>query len=287
MAKNSQIIRKHTHEPRIMNVEAELQKLNWNKNDARIYVALVELGIATTQEIHEATGIDRTRIYDSLKRLINKEYAIKEQKEWGGRYQAMPVNDVLGSEIKLLNKQLETAKNVKEELIEIEKNKGSEEQLVWAIQGKKNVHDTLLSFIDGAQKRLFWLMSPDLFGPPVQSWVFDKLISKKITSGKDFEIQVSLQVNDGNKEYVRKLIREGINVYNRDETLLPLQLLIVDKNKFIQLSISAFEPLAEYNFGIYGMNVSEDQSMQGMEYMFYHLLKDHDEIDLDYLERSE
>jgi sugar-specific transcriptional regulator TrmB len=27
-----------------MNVEAELQKLNWNKNDARIYVALVELG---------------------------------------------------------------------------------------------------------------------------------------------------------------------------------------------------------------------------------------------------
>jgi sugar-specific transcriptional regulator TrmB len=268
-----------------MNVEEELVKLNWNQNDAKIFVALVELGVSTPQILSKNTGIDRTRVYDSLKRLIKKGYVAKEQKEWGGKYQAEPVEEVFSKEIEQIKHELEIANELREQLKERAKKKEEEQRLVWAIQGKKNVRTEIMNFITNAKERVYWLMSPDLFGPPMQGWAFDALVAMK-KAIKSAKIQVSLQLNDENLEQVRKLLEQGIEVYTRDEPLLPLALLIVDSDKFIQLSISNFEALPEYTFGIYGKDVSEKQ-IQGMEYLFYHLLKDHTKISLESLTTSE
>jgi sugar-specific transcriptional regulator TrmB len=244
--------------------------LNWNKNDAIIYIALIKLGATTPQALSEETGIDRTRVYDSLKRLISKGSVKKEDKEWGGKYQAVGVEDVFTQEIDTIKKQLDIANQLKKDLHDLEKSKDDEQRLVWAIQGKKNVRDTIEEFLDAARERIFWLMSPDLFGPPMQKWAFDKLVACK-GERRVPDIKVSLQVNDENRPQVRRIIDAGIEVYTRGESLLPLALLIVDHNKFIQLSISNFEPLPEYSFGIWGNNVSIAQ-MRGMEYLYFHLL---------------
>nr|MDO8113296.1 helix-turn-helix domain-containing protein [Candidatus Sigynarchaeota archaeon] len=268
-----------------MSLEEDLISVGWNKNDAIIYIALVKLGATTPQTLSESTGIDRTRVYDSLKRLIQKGCVLKEDKEWGGKYQAVSVEDVFTHEIEAIKKQLEIAGVLKRELKDLEKNKDDDQRLVWAIQGKKNVRDTIESFLETAKERIFWLQSPDLFGPPMQKWVFETLITHK-TEKKIPDIKVSLQVNDENKPYVKKMIEHDIMVYNRNESLLPLALLIVDYSKFIQLSISNFEPAPEYNFGIYGNNVSRAQ-MTGMEYLFFHLLKDHRLLDRNSVENGD
>lgn len=261
-----------------MDLEQSLINLSWNKNDAIIYIALVKLGATTPQALSEETGIDRTRIYDSLKRLIQKGAVLKEDREWGGKYQAVAVDDVFSQEIETIKKQLVIATELKHELKEIEKNKEDEQRLVWAIQGKKNVRDTIEDFMESARERVFWLMSPDLFGPPIQRWAFDTLIKQK-TEKEIPDVKVSLAVIDENKAYVKKMIDNNIQVYARNESLLPLALLIVDSNKFIQLSISNFEPAPGYDFGIYGNNVTKAQ-MMGMEYLFMHLLKDHKLVDV-------
>ncbi|HME51931.1 MAG TPA: helix-turn-helix domain-containing protein [Candidatus Lokiarchaeia archaeon] len=260
-----------------MDLEKNLISLNWNKNDAIVYIALVKLGASTPQSLSEETSIDRTRIYDSLKRLIQKGAVLKEDREWGGKYQAVAVDDVFSQEIDTIKKQLDVATNLKQELKEIEKNKEDEQRLVWAIQGKKNVRDTIEAFLESARERVYWLMSPDLFGPPIQKWAFESIIKQK-TEKEIPDIKVSLAVIDENKAYVKKMIDASIMVYARNESLLPLALLIVDSNKFIQLSISNFEPAPGYDFGIYGNNVTKAQ-MMGMEYLYLHLLKDHKLLD--------
>ncbi|MEX2683989.1 MAG: TrmB family transcriptional regulator [Candidatus Sigynarchaeota archaeon] len=263
-----------------MSLEDDLIKLNWNKNDAIVYIALVKLGATTPQALSESTGIDRTRVYDSLKRLIAAGKVLKEDREWGGKYQAMPVDDVFTQEVETLKKQLEIAAQLKQQLKDIEKRKEDEQRLVWAIQGKKNVRDTIENYLETAKQRVYWLMSPDLFGPPMQKWAFDRLVTCKADNHVR-EIKVSLQVNDENILQVKRLVDAGIEVYNRRELLLPLALLLVDNNKFIQLSLSTFDPAPEYNFGIYGNNVSPTQ-LKGVEYFFLYTLKDHVQLDKDF-----
>jgi sugar-specific transcriptional regulator TrmB len=259
-----------------MSLEDNLQSLNWNKNDAIVYIALIKLGATTPQALSESTGIDRTRVYDSLKRLIASGKVLKEDREWGGKYQAVPVDDVFTQEIETIKKQLDVAGRLKQELKDIEKSKEDEQRLVWAIQGKKNVRDTIENYLESAKERVYWLMSPDLFGPPMQKWAFDRLVSCKLDKHVP-DIKVSLQVNDENQPQVKRMIDATIEVYDRHELLLPLALLAVDNNKFIQLSLSNFEPAPEYNFGIYGNNVSPAQ-MRGVEYFFLYTLKDHKRI---------
>ncbi len=262
-----------------MSLEDDLQRLNWNKNDAIVYIALLKLGATTPQALSESTGIDRTRVYDSLKRLMadSPPKVKKEDKEWGGKYQAVPVEEVFTQEIDTIKKQLDIAGRLKQELKDLEKSKDDEQRLVWAIQGKKNVRDTIEGYLESAKDRIYWLMSPDLFGPPMQKWVFDRLVTCKIDKHVP-EIKVSLQVNDENQPQVKRMIDAQIEVYDRHELLLPLALLVVDDNKFIQLSLSNFEPAPEYNFGIYGNNVSSAQ-MRGVEYFFLYTLKDHKQLE--------
>lgn len=49
---------------------AKLEKIGLNLNEAKIYLALLELGQAQAGEISKKTQINRTTVYDSLERLI-------------------------------------------------------------------------------------------------------------------------------------------------------------------------------------------------------------------------
>ncbi len=51
-----------------------LKKLGLTEYEARAYAALVGLGEATAREIHEASGVPRTRIYDILRDLAEKGF---------------------------------------------------------------------------------------------------------------------------------------------------------------------------------------------------------------------
>ena len=52
-----------------------LRKLGLTEYEARSYAALVGLGEATAREVHEASGVPRTRVYDILKDLTEKGFA--------------------------------------------------------------------------------------------------------------------------------------------------------------------------------------------------------------------
>ncbi|MBW3011017.1 helix-turn-helix domain-containing protein [Candidatus Woesearchaeota archaeon] len=53
-------------------MEQILEDLGLNKNEARVYLALNELGTSTVHNIANKSGVHRTNVYDSLKKLINR-----------------------------------------------------------------------------------------------------------------------------------------------------------------------------------------------------------------------
>ena len=55
-----------------MDPKLALQEADLTGNEAKIYLALLELGSALAGEITKKSGINRTNVYDALDRLIEK-----------------------------------------------------------------------------------------------------------------------------------------------------------------------------------------------------------------------
>ncbi|MFX0100950.1 MAG: TrmB family transcriptional regulator [Candidatus Hodarchaeota archaeon] len=255
----------------------DLVNLGWNVNDSKVYVALIKVGPSSPHNISKVTGIDRTRVYDSVKRLLDKGFVIQEGKARGPKYTAVPVETVFSREISNIQSKLQTAERLKEELAKLEvREEKSEPNLVWSLQKKNNVKLMMTRFVESANENIHYLSSPDIFGPPFNPWMFDNLI-QRIKEKPDLEVVVSLKLNEENSKHVREMLKNKMVIHHREEAILPFALLTVDNAKFIWLTVSKFEPLPEYNFGIYGNGVSRDQ-INGMNYLFNYILKDHERI---------
>jgi len=75
--------------------EKVLEEVGLSKNEAKIYLALLDLGSATAGKIAEKTGIHRSNVYDALERLLEKgivTYIIKKDTKY---YQATDPENLL------------------------------------------------------------------------------------------------------------------------------------------------------------------------------------------------
>ena len=52
--------------------EKVLEEIGFSKNEAKIYLVLLRLGMSPISEITEKTGIHRRNVYDSIERLAEK-----------------------------------------------------------------------------------------------------------------------------------------------------------------------------------------------------------------------
>lgn len=116
----------------------EIQKIGLNLNEAKIYLALLRLGSAQAGEISKESQINRTTIYDSLERLIEKglvSFVISANKKI-----FKPV-----SPKKLLDQVLEKEIAIKEILPELEQifHESKEKEETDIYKGKKGIKSIL------------------------------------------------------------------------------------------------------------------------------------------------
>ncbi len=67
-----------------------LQNLGFTLNDSKVYFSLLTLGKSNPAKISEISGVDRPRVYDSLKRLKAKKFIEEEPTKRAPKYKAKP-----------------------------------------------------------------------------------------------------------------------------------------------------------------------------------------------------
>ncbi len=120
----------------------ELERIGLNLNEAKIYVALLELGQAQAGDISKKTQINRTTVYDSLERLIQDGlvvFVISANKK---------VFNAVNPQ-KLLDRVLERENTIREILPELEglfaQSKEKEETNIYkGRKGIKSIFDDIL-----------------------------------------------------------------------------------------------------------------------------------------------
>ncbi|NYZ74194.1 hypothetical protein H0O00_03565 [Candidatus Micrarchaeota archaeon] len=128
---------------------SDLEKLGLNRNEAKVFKALVKNGSSISSELVKITGFHRNIVYDNLDKLVERglvAYIIEEGKR---KYSVSPPESILGM-LEKEQKELESKKGIAKRLmpeIEAELKKSKRVQtaaLYRGVNGLKAVlHDVL------------------------------------------------------------------------------------------------------------------------------------------------
>lgn len=121
-----------------------LLKIGLTGNEADIYLALLELGPSLVSKIVEKTKLNRTNIYDRLKRLINKglvSYAIKSNRKYFCAAKPKRILRYLKEKEEKIKEEKEAVQNILPELERIQP--ATREETVEVYEGKEGLKTIL------------------------------------------------------------------------------------------------------------------------------------------------
>lgn len=112
-----------------MDIESSLQNLGLTKNESKVYLALINIGSTTTSKIIKQVGINTSKVYESLERLLKKGFVsytiIKNKKHW----QAEDPKAI--------------SEYISEEQNELNKKKKESDSIILELNNIKNIHSSI------------------------------------------------------------------------------------------------------------------------------------------------
>jgi sugar-specific transcriptional regulator TrmB len=138
-----------------------LQNLGFTSYEAKVYVALVRNENATVSTLHADSGVPNSAIYGALKKL-EKRGIIEFQNTKPMRYRCIPPGEALA---KLKKDYGEECDIVFEKLNEIYGESANErtEDLIWSINGIRNVTSKVIQMLESAKKDILIFASSTPF----------------------------------------------------------------------------------------------------------------------------
>ena len=139
-------------------MEKILEDLGLNKNEARVYLALNELGTSTVHNIANKSGVHRTNVYDSLKKLISRglvSFIVKENVKY---YETTPSDNLVNM---LKVKETELLRILPQ--LQLREKMAQHEGQTFILKGAQAFLSALRNFLECGDKTMMVFGAP----PPV------------------------------------------------------------------------------------------------------------------------
>lgn len=137
-----------------MNLQKQLMKIGFTEYEAKVYLAMLSAYPATGYQLSKASGVPRSMVYETLKRLHAKGAALETVEGRSTLYRPLPPESLLtkhAEEISQLIGELHT------DLEELYENKT--DNRVWTIQGETAVATYAGQLINQAQTELYLVLT--------------------------------------------------------------------------------------------------------------------------------
>ncbi len=170
-----------------------LQNLGFTSYEAKVFVALVKNESATVSALHLDSGVPNSAIYGALKKL-EKRGIIEFQNTKPMRYRCIPPKDAIA---KLERDYKDECDGVLDELNNIygESSCDNKEELIWTINGIRNVTDKVIQMLESAEKDVLIMNS---------STPFLTLAEKYVSLKKDYTTIIGI--------FNKKIADEGVSI---------------------------------------------------------------------------
>jgi len=113
-----------------------LQKLGFSESEAKVYLALLEIGFCTTGPIIKKTGLHRNIVYETLDKLVNKNLASQTIQKGKKHFRPLSPAKILKQE----KSKFDLAQKIVPVLIKLQKQENQEVILYEGIDGFHNAH---------------------------------------------------------------------------------------------------------------------------------------------------
>ena len=182
-------------------------------NDAAVYLHLYQQGALNPSKISRSTGIQRPRVYDSLKRLMKKEYVVQNLDDKRAQYLVTNSNLILEDIQTQINSLMEAGQSLRE----FYKRGGPSShkvQGVFQYNSDRPLRVALLEALHAAEKKITLMFggSIDLTDEPLIS---TKLLGRKALEG--VEVILLLFVDKKNWKTCVELQRQKVQIYHYPE----------------------------------------------------------------------
>ncbi len=141
----------------IEKIKKVLEELGFSKNEAKIYLAILSLGLANITEIASKSGINRTALYQYLDRLLKQDFLRKTFKGKRIYYLAQNPKKILT----VLDKRKKMAEEVLPLLTELH-NSSSAKPIVKFYEGKAGMR-SIYREMTKTSKKLWSIFSADRY----------------------------------------------------------------------------------------------------------------------------
>jgi len=233
-----------------------LQQVGFTQNDAKVYLTLLKLGVSNPATISEESGIDRARVYDSLKRLYKKNIIEMEPLKRSPGYKARSPEYVFES-IKL---DLENKLKLTENLMLLSKSiKTQKEELsLWALPKKSHILKNIYQLIETAETTIYLIITPDISISLISlNKIFDK-INEKLEKSKKLTCKISFSYRENHKQLITRFLKNGGIFRNwMAGSIMPFGLYLSEKYVIFTI-LNSVKDSPKYEFGIIIENLMED-----------------------------
>jgi sugar-specific transcriptional regulator TrmB len=253
-------------------VEKVLRELGFTKNDSKVFLTLAKYKVLSPADIAKLSDVDRARVYDSLKRLMEKGYIRKEPVKRGANYKIISINKVFKSIRKGYKEKIDDTILLEKSIPELEVEEEKPESSVWSINSKRKIRNRIKQLISEADRKVLFIITPDLLMEELggHEWILDEIWDKKFADS-EVEIVIALKYFESLKEDIKKLLNIGVQIHAIEgENVIPFGLLIAD-NDFLLTTLDQVKEAPEYTSGIWLEDGYEKQIL-GYEHLFKHFI---------------
>jgi len=166
----------------------ELQRLGLNKSEAKVYLALLELGSSSAGIITDKAQVSPSKIYWVLEKLLQKgliSYIIKGKTKFYSAASPQKLKDYLEEEKKEIEQRGKLLESMLPKLMRVEKaaEDKQEAEIFIGFPAMKNAYFTMYDSAKKGDEHLVFLRSAEEEGKPEAVLFFNRLHKKSMEVG--------------------------------------------------------------------------------------------------------
>lgn len=186
-----------------------LMQCNLTQNDATVYLCLLKQNLSDPSRIAKETGIQRPRVYDSLKRLLERGFIVQDMKKKRPQY-AVSSSQLLLSELQnQITYKKEACKMIQEYLVN--QFLPATEKGIFFYNKKEVLSSKLQNLIQASQKKIMIMaILPLSFND--EPLLYPEMLGEKGLEGQ--EVTLLLNVNAKNWEQCLDLHKKKVRIYH-------------------------------------------------------------------------
>lgn len=186
----------------------ELQRLGLNKSEAKVYLALLELGSSSAGPITDKAQVSPSKIYGVLEKLLQKglvSYIIKAKTKYYTAASPQKLREYLEQEKQEVRRREELLEKMLPKLKRVQKlaEEKQEAEIFVGFPAMKNAYSTMYDAAKKGDEHMVFLRSAEEEGKPEAVVFFNRLHKKSV------EIGLRRKLLSRDTPAARKLFKKG------------------------------------------------------------------------------